>query len=111
MEPSRFNSSHRRKVRLGYRYRSNRPGDTLQDRQSTVVDFLMSGRHKYIRTLVKGEVEELYNLETDPEELNNLALDPKHLAKLREMRAAMIAELKRTDAGLVDNLPEFSTPK
>ena len=72
---------------------------------------LMSGRHKYIRTLVKGEVEELYNLETDPEELNNLALDPKHLAKLREMRAAMIAELKRTDAGLVDNLPEFSTPK
>ena len=42
----------------------------------------MSGRHKYIRTLVKGEVEELYNLETDPE-LNNLALDPKHLAKLR----------------------------
>ena len=73
--------------------------------------FLMSERHKYIRTLVKGEVEELYNLETDPEELNNLALDPKHLAKLRKMRAAMIAELKRTDAGLVDNLPKFSTPK
>ena len=46
---------------------------------------LMSGRHKYIRTLVEGEVEELYNLETDPEELTNLALDPKHLAKLRQM--------------------------
>ena len=39
----------------------------------------MSGRHKYIRTLVKGEVEELYNLETDPEELNNLASTPNTL--------------------------------
>jgi len=47
----------------------------------------------------------------NPEELNNLALDPEHLAILREMRAAMIAELKRTDAGLVNNLSEFSTPK
>ena len=70
---------------------------------------LMSGRHKYIRTLVEGEVEELYNLEADPEELNNLALDPKYLTKLREMRAATLAELKRTDAGLVHNLPGFST--
>ena len=60
-------------------------------------------------TLVEGEVEELYNLEADPEELNNLALDPKYLTKLREMRAATLAELKRTDAGLVHNLLELST--
>ena len=71
----------------------------------------MSGRYKYIRTLVEGEVEELYNLETDPEELTNLALDPDYLMKLRQMRAATIAELKRTDAGLVDSLPGFSTPR
>ena len=70
----------------------------------------MSGRHKYIRTLVEGEVEELYNLEADPEELTNLALDPKYLTKLREMRAATLAELKRTDAGLVNSLPGFSHP-
>ena len=72
---------------------------------------LLEGRHKYIRTLVEGEVEELYDLETDPEELNNLALDPVHLEKLRAMRAATLAELRRTDAGMVDHLPTFSTPK
>ncbi|MGY8640783.1 MAG: sulfatase-like hydrolase/transferase [Verrucomicrobiales bacterium] len=72
---------------------------------------LMEGRHKYIRTLIEGEVEELYNLENDPEELTNLALDPAHLEKLREMRANTITELKRTDAGLVNALPGFSTPK
>ena len=72
---------------------------------------LLNGRHKYIRTLVEGEVEELYDLENDPNELVNLALDPKHLKRLREMRAATLAELRRTDAGMVDHLPSFSTPK
>ena len=71
---------------------------------------LLEGRHKYIRTLVEDEVEELYDLESDPEELNNLAFDPTHLEKLRQMRAATLAELRRTDAGMVDNLPTFSTP-
>ena len=72
---------------------------------------LLEGRHKYIRTLVQDEVEELYDLESDPEELNNLALDPAHLDKLRAMRAATLTELRRTDAGMVDNLPDFSTPQ
>ena len=72
---------------------------------------LLNGRHKYIRTLVEGEMEELYDLENDPNELVNLALDPKHLKRLREMRAATLAELRRTDAGMVDHLPSFSTPK
>ena len=72
---------------------------------------LMRGRHRYIRTLIEGEVEELYNLENDPEELNNLALDPAHLDKLRIMREATISELHRTEAGIVQSLPAFSTPK
>ncbi|MDA7922553.1 DUF4976 domain-containing protein, partial [Verrucomicrobiales bacterium] len=70
---------------------------------------LMEGRHKYIRTLVEGEVEELYDLENDPEELTNLALDPKYGEKLKAMRAQTIAELRRTDAGMVDGLPTTST--
>ena len=70
---------------------------------------LMEGRHKYIRTLVEGEVEELYDLENDPEELTNLALDPKYSEKLKTMRDDTIAELRRTDAGMVDGLPTTST--
>ena len=72
---------------------------------------LARGNFKYIRTLVEGEAEELYDLENDPEELVNLALDPAHLERLRNYRADTLAELRRTDAKMVDTLPEFSTPK
>jgi len=72
--------------------------------------FLVQGRYKYIRTLVEGEMEELYDLQNDPEELTNLALDKRHAARLEKMRAALIAELRRTDAGMADHLPAVSTP-
>ncbi len=72
---------------------------------------LADGDFKYIRTLVEGEVEELYDLKSDPEELVNLAMHPEFLSKLRQMRAATITELKRNDAGMVGNLPGFSTPQ
>ena len=60
---------------------------------------------KYIRTLVEGELEELYDLHQDPEELTNLALNPDFAQQLATLRKATIAELRRTDAGMVDNLP------
>lgn len=66
---------------------------------------LRQGRYKYIRTLVKNEIEELYDLDADPEELKNLAMDAKHHATVKKFRKALIAELRRTDAGVVDNLP------
>lgn len=72
---------------------------------------LSKGRYKYIRNLVEGEVEELYDLDQDPEELTNLALDQSHLETLRMFRSATIAELRRTDAGLVNDLPTVGTPK
>jgi arylsulfatase A-like enzyme len=67
--------------------------------------FLRSGRHKYIRTLVAGEIEELYDLEADPEELANLAPDPGHAARLAGLREALVAEMRRTGAALADRLP------
>ena len=67
--------------------------------------FLVDGKYKYIRTLIKGETEELYDLEQDPEELNNLALNPEHAQRLKQMREATIAELKHTEAPMVDHLP------
>ena len=72
---------------------------------------LSRGKYKYVRNLVEGEVEELYDLDRDPDELKNLALQKRYSNRLRQFRAATIAELKRTNAGLVKNLPRASTIK
>jgi arylsulfatase A-like enzyme len=66
---------------------------------------LRDGKYKYIRNLVAGEMEELYDLELDPEELTNLALKPEQAGRLRALRAKAIAELRRTDAKFVDRMP------
>ena len=68
------------------------------------------GHFKYIRTLTEGETEELYDLKADPEELHNLAGKPDSRQQLLVMRAATIAELKRTGAGFVENLPAVANP-
>lgn len=66
---------------------------------------LRDGRYKYIRTLVEGETEEVYDLDADPEELVNLAARSEHRTLLESLRAKALAELKRTDAGFADSLP------
>ena len=63
------------------------------------------GPYKYVRALVAGELEELYDLSTDPDELLNLAAKPDFQHELKRLRAAATAELKRTEAGFVDNMP------
>lgn len=66
---------------------------------------LSQGRYKYVRTLVEGETEELYDLVSDPQELRNLAQIAAYSDLLERYRATAIAELKRTGAGFVDRLP------
>jgi hypothetical protein len=66
---------------------------------------LARGRYKYIRTMEANQVEELYDLKRDPDELTNLAIEPNHAKRLEQFRDDTIIELKRTDAGLVDQLP------
>ena len=66
---------------------------------------LARGNFKYVRNLVEGETEELYDLQSDPGELTNLVADPNQSSRLVEMRKAAVAELRRTDAGFVDQLP------
>ena len=63
------------------------------------------GRYKYVRTLIEGETEELYDLTSDPEELINLAVDKKYEDVMIRLRKATIDELKRTGAGFVDKMP------
>jgi len=72
---------------------------------------LSEGKYKYIRTLIAGETEELYDIEKDPEELLNLAQDKANSAILKQYRKAALKELKRTNAKMVDNLPPVGTEK
>ena len=66
---------------------------------------LRQGRHKYVRPLNANDLEELYDLKRDPDELVNLAVKPNHQEKLGQLRAAAIAELRRTGAGFVERMP------
>jgi arylsulfatase A-like enzyme len=63
------------------------------------------GKYKYIRALIAGEMEEIYDLEADPQELTNLALRPEHAALLADLRGKAIAELRRTSAPFADGMP------
>ena len=73
--------------------------------------FLRKGKYKYIRTLIEGEIEELYDFDKDPGELVNLALKKEYAGILQRYRAATIAELRRTNAGIVNNLPSLKKKK
>jgi arylsulfatase A-like enzyme len=64
---------------------------------------LRQGQYKYIRSLVAGAIEELYDLDSDPEELTNLAQSKASI--LGRMRMGTLAALRRADAGFVDHLP------
>lgn len=70
---------------------------------------LSEDRYKYVRTLIEGETEELYDLDTDPHELTNLAPQEGHQETLRRFRKATIEELKRTGAGFATRLPKQGT--
>lgn len=67
------------------------------------------GQFKYVRYLVEGEIEELYDVKNDPNELVNLAQSHAYSKQLEKFRIATIDELKRTKAGFVENLPEVGT--
>ena len=71
---------------------------------------LRQGNYKYIRNLVAGETEELYDLAADPEELVNLAQRSEHRQRLLTLRQSAIEELRRREAPFVDHLPPVKDP-
>ena len=77
------------------------------------VPYFAAVRHgdlKYIRYLVSGEPEELYDLGTDPEEQTNLAGDARHAADLDHLRALWLQELRATDARFLALIPPTCSP-
>ncbi len=70
---------------------------------------LSQGRYKYVRTLIEGEMEELYDTVSDSDELRNLAELEAYRELLATYRKTAIQELERTGAGFVDSLPAAST--
>jgi arylsulfatase A-like enzyme len=68
--------------------------------------FLVNGHYKYIRTITDGLNEELYDLASDPDELVNLAGDARYVSTVGDLRGLMIEELRRINAGIVNQLPE-----
>jgi arylsulfatase A-like enzyme len=71
---------------------------------------LRDGKYKYVRYLIEGETEELYDLDADPEELTNLAAKPEHAERLKTLRGKALDELRRTDAKFVDAMPKTKVP-
>jgi arylsulfatase A-like enzyme len=55
------------------------------------------GRMKYIQYHGVYDLEELYDLETDPEEMRNLIDDPAHLGTKVALRKALFAELANAE--------------
>jgi hypothetical protein len=54
--------------------------------------------------MLPGEIEELYDINSDPEELINLAFYPEYRDELKQLKREMLAELRRTDSPFVDQI-------
>ncbi|MEZ6046257.1 MAG: sulfatase-like hydrolase/transferase [Planctomycetaceae bacterium] len=81
------------------------PADGIGGQNIPWYVMLREGNYKYIRSMIPGELEELYDLETDPDELTNLSQQQEHHQRLTQLREATIKELNRTEAGFVEKMP------
>jgi len=94
---------------MGHRYGSETntipTDDTIYHNDVPRWIAIRKGPWKYVRTLIAGEMEEIYNLRSDPDELRNLALRQEHANLLQELRQEAIMELRLADAHFVDQLP------
>ncbi len=68
---------------------------------------VVEGHYKYIPHLEAENPRSFTIWLADPDELHNLAGSASHQAQLKKLRQSAIAELRRTNAKMVDSLPPF----
>jgi arylsulfatase A-like enzyme len=72
---------------------------------------IRKGDYKYIRYLIKDELDELYHLKNDPDELQNEIFNPEYREIVSELRAELQNELIRTEAPFADSMPQTRSEK
>ncbi len=60
--------------------------------------------YKFIKNLLPGEIEELYDIDADPDELINLAFYPEYQYQLKQLKSEMLNELRRTKAPFANQI-------
>lgn len=75
--------------------------------QTPTIHALRGNRYKYIRPHGIWDLEELYDLSTDPQELRNLAIDPAHAQTLRQMSAGLFEILRETGGMTIPLYPDI----
>lgn len=74
--------------------------------QTPTVHALREDRYKYIHFHGIWDIDELYDLETDPREANNLLARPGHEALAERMSAKLFAELEKSDGMQIPLSPD-----
>src|SRR4029078_12490863 len=64
--------------------------------QTPTLHALRSERYKFIRPYGLWDIEELYDLQSDPREIVNLINDPKYQETAKELKRDLFALLKET---------------
>jgi N-acetylglucosamine-6-sulfatase len=64
--------------------------------QTPTIHALRGSRYKYIRPHGVWDLDELYDLSTDPQEMRNLAIDPAHAQTVRQMNTRLFEIVQET---------------
>jgi len=67
---------------------------------------LLTDRYKFIRYHGVWDLDELYDMQSDPEETKNLIADPAHAETARKLRERLFEVLGETNGGTMNLMPD-----
>lgn len=70
------------------------------------VHAIRTSKYKYIRYHGVWDIDELFDMESDPQEMNNLALDPKYTATVNQLKKQMFKMLADSGGDSLKLLPD-----